>query len=169
MSDDQLLTRDELLQQTEAVWNDLQTYLDSRTAEQLTQPTDAAGWTAKDHVIHIAAWERATIALLAGKSKREAMDISVEVWELDDDDATNAVLQTRYKDMPLDEVLQTSKATHHHLMTLLNGLTEADLRLPYRHYQPSSNDEHPLVQWLPWDTFYHYRDHLTWIKAIVDA
>lgn len=164
---DNSLTRENLMRQIELSWNELQTYLASLTEEQLTVPTDVAGWTAKNHVIHVAMWEKAALALLEGKSKREVLDITPEIWE-QDDDPINAVIQQRHHDMPLDEVMQTLRQHHEHILQKLNTMTEADLLLPYRHYQPNSTEERPIIQWVMWDTIHHYREHIPWIAAIVE-
>jgi hypothetical protein len=165
MSGSDPLTRESLLRQIEGGWNELEDYLATLTEEQLTRPQDAAGWTVKDHILHIALWEKAALALLEGKSKRAALEVAPETWEAGDD-AINAVIQQRTHDMPLDEALQTLQQTHARLMQKLGTMTEADLLLPYHHYQADSNDERPLLQWLPWDTVYHYRDHLPWMAAL---
>lgn len=166
---DSALNRENLIRQFESNWNELHTYLESLTKEQFTQPTDVAGWTVKDHVIHLAIWLNASLAMLEGKSKRKVMDIAPEVWEQNDDAySINVVIQQRYHDMPLTEVMQTFQQNHERMMQKIETLTEEDLQLPYSHYQPDSTEDLPIIQFIVWDTFEHYREHIPWIKAIVE-
>jgi hypothetical protein len=112
-------------------------------------------------------WASATLAMIEGKSKRETLNIPVDVWE-QDDDPINVVMQERYRDMLLEQVMQTLRQNHERIVQKLNGMTEADLLLPYRHYQPQSSDERPIIDYVMWDIPNHYRQHIPWIRAIVE-
>ena len=159
-------TREELLRNLETHWNELLGFFASLTDAQLTGPTDAAGWTVKDHAIHIAMWEKAALALLNARSRREAIEIPQEIWDLGEDDPNNAYMQQRHRDMPLSEVMQTLRDVHAQVVQKLDSMTEDELILPYSHYNATSDDQRPLMQWLPWETYYHYRDHIPWMQAI---
>ena len=164
---DEMLTREVLLQEIDESWDKLMSFVDSLTEAQLTQPTDPAGWTVKDHLIHLAVWEKAALGLLDGKTKRDVLDIAPEVWE-QGDDPINAVLQERYQDMPLDEVLKTLRDQHETTVQRLTAMTEADLQLPYRHYQPNSTEERPIILWMDGDTSLHYLEHIPWMAKIAE-
>jgi hypothetical protein len=164
---DNTLSRESLLREIQTSWNELLRYLNSVSEEQLTIPTDAAGWTAKDHVIHLAVWESAAHAMLEGKSKREFLNISPEVWE-QDDDPINAVLQERYEEMSIAEVIWTLHENHERLMKKLNSMSEADFQLPYSHYQGQSSESRPIIDYVHWDTVNHYGQHLDWIRTIIE-
>ena len=169
MSDfDKSLTRENLLLQMDLIWNELQSFLASLTDEQLTVPIDAGAWTVKDHLIHLALLENAQVSLLDGKSRRESLDIAPDVWEALDGDASNALIQQRYHEMPLDEVMQKLRQTREATLKKLATLTQEDLLLPYHHYQPNSTEERPIIMWLMAETVKHYHDHMPWIVAIVE-
>lgn len=166
MSDHDALTKENLLRRMETGWNEIQVFLGTLSETQLTVPTDAAGWTAKDHVIHLAMGEDSAYALLNGQPLREAMDIDPDTWK-QGDDAINAVLQQRYRDLSLDEVLAIFRRNHERLVAKIKSMTEEQLLLPYRHYDTNTDDERPVIWWVISNTMMHYGDHIPWIKAIV--
>lgn len=166
MSDQDAINKANLLRRIEKGWNDFQAYLGTLSDVQLTEPADAAGWTAKDHLIHLAIWEEGVIALLEGQSQRAGMAIDQATWQRGED-AINAAIQKRYHDLPLDEVRQTLRQTHERLLAQINSLVDDDLLRPYRHYQPDSDREQPVVAWIVGNTFEHYAEHRPWIAAIV--
>lgn len=164
---DNSLTREKLMQQIESSWNELQTYLSSLTEEQLTRPTDTAGWTVKDHLIHLAVWVNAGLEMLERKSKRIILDINPEIWE-QGEDPINAVLYERYQKIPLNEAIQALQQNHEKFLKKVNIMTEGDLQLPHSHYQPDSTEKRPIIDFIFWDTAEHYREHIPWIQAIVE-
>jgi hypothetical protein len=50
------LTKQELIIKMNEGLRDFLTFLDQYSDEQLLQPTDAAGWNARDHITHLAVW-----------------------------------------------------------------------------------------------------------------
>ncbi len=79
--DDMVSSRVELLQNIDAGWNRFYGYLKTLSDEQLSTPTDASGWTVKDHLTHLAIWEDGIYGLLMGHSRREQMGIDEATWQ----------------------------------------------------------------------------------------
>lgn len=155
----------ELLRRIECGWDKLWAYLGTLTPDQLTQKTDAGGWTIKDHVIHLAMWEYGVMALLDGKSQLEAMGVGEATWEIGFD-ALNALIQERNREMSLEQVYTTFRSLHAQTVERIAQLSDEDLQRPTRYFQPASDQEHPILGWLVADTYRHYIEHLPWIKAI---
>jgi hypothetical protein len=168
MIDTNAMSKDELVANIERGWNDFGAFLQPLTDEQLTRPTDAAGWTAKDHLIHIAAWEDSVNALLQGLARHEYMGIDEAMWESGDVDQINAVIQQRFKDMSLEEVWKTLGDVHQQLMEKIHAMSDDDLKRPYRTFQPTSTREAPIINWIIGNTYEHYAEHTPWITAIVN-
>lgn len=167
MADQGLMSGTELLRRIENGWNDFNAYLKTLTEAQLTQPTDAAGWTVKDHIIHLSAWEEGTLALLRRQSRREAMGVDEDTWKNGGFDGINAIIQQRCKDMLLEEVMRTFDNVHRQLVDKVRAMSDEDLQRPFRDYEPASTRENPVIGWIIGNTYEHYAEHQPWIAAIV--
>lgn len=169
MSETPYPTKAEVLSRVDSGWNDLQNYLASLSFEQVLNPTDAAGWTAKDHLTHLAAWEDSVWALLEGKPRAEYMGLTPELWATEDYDAINAVLREKYKDMDIGALREWFFGVHERLVEKVRSLSEAELMRPYNTYQPGSKWDLPAIHWVIIDTYEHYEEHQQWIANIVSG
>ncbi len=168
MSEAQAMTRDELLAAVESGWNEFQAFLETLTYEQVTIPTDAAGWTAKDHIAHLADWEDTINALLEKTPRWERIGIDRDLWETNDWDKVNAILQQRAKNLSLGELKDRFFGIHARMIEQLKTLSDADLQRPYKEYQPGSTLDVPISYWFEIDTYHHYAEHTPWIAAIAE-
>jgi uncharacterized protein (TIGR03083 family) len=169
MTEQQTITKADLLAEIERDWTKLSTALDQLTETQLTTPTDTQGWTAKDHVIHIIAWERSVVTMLRGKPRHEGLGVAENLYLTGDMDAINAVIQTQHQALPLAEALAQLRQTHQQLLTLLEPLTDQDLQQPYRHYlpdEPGEGDGPLAINVVYANSTEHFREHLDWIEDL---
>lgn len=160
-------SKPELMARIHTSWDKFQAYLSTLSEEQLTGPTDAAGWTAKDHIMHLAVWEDGIAALLDKQPRDAQMGIDTQLWLTGDYDHINDTIQKRFADKPLDEVLQTFKTVHARVVAKLESMTEEELLRPYSDYQPGADRDAPVIGWVVGNTFEHYEEHHPWIVKIV--
>ncbi len=169
MTEQAPVTKAELLSRLEKGWNDFHAYIGTLTEKQLTEPTDAAGWTVKDHIIHLAVWEDGIDALLNKQSRYERMGVDKETFDSGDYDRENAIIQQQHKDRSLMEVFDAFKTVHERLVATIESLSDDDLKRPYNYYQPEYKTERPVVGWIVGNTYGHYAEHIPWIAEIVKA
>ena len=163
------MTKDELLKNIHDGFHKFMTYLDTLSEADFITRTDAAGWTVKDHLMHLAVWEDGVWALLNHQSRHEHMGLESATWERGDFDEMNAVIQQQHRDKPLGEVLQTFRDAHRRMVTKIEMLAEDDLQRPYDHYQPGAGRNAPVIDWISSDSYEHYEEHRPWIEAIVSG
>lgn len=150
-------------------WSELNALVESLGPRGLTI-TGADGWAVKDHLVHIAAWERSLIALLEGTDRHEAMGVGPEA---EDTDAINAAVWAMHREKTPEQALAYFRETHAALMKVLLTMSDADLKLSYNHYQANepreSSDDRPVMEWVAGDTYEHYAEHLGWISQLMES
>lgn len=157
-----------LLKKTRASWDALNAYVATLTEDHLTQPTDAAGWTVKDHLMHLAVWEDGVRALLNHQNRFLQMGVNEAAWKRWDFDEINGIIQQSHKDKSWAQVEQERHAIHDRFVAQIDSMTDADLERPMRDFSPESTSDNPVKQTIIGDAYSHYDEHLPWIKAIVE-
>ena len=116
----------------------------------------AGSWSAKDHLAHVAAWERRLLGEIQGDRVAERFGLDETVYETMNTDAFNAMLHARHRDDPPTAVRAEFRASGEALRTAISKLSDADLLQPVR---PDDPDGETLVDTIAWDTFTHYPEH----------
>lgn len=168
MTAQRVTTKAELIRAIEHTWPALNTALDRLTPSQLMRK-DGEGWTVKDHVTHMAAWERSVVFLLQGKPRHEGLHVDEAIYNAGVEQV-NIVVQQQHADLSWNDTLAQLRDVHQQMMTLLDALSDADLQQPYRHYlpdEPGDDDGRPVLNIVCGDTADHFREHQGWIESLV--
>ena len=157
----------ELLRDIDAAWNALSGAIAQLSDGQMTERTDAAGWTVKDHLAHLAAWENSVLVILRDRRpQHEGLGVDKATWDAEDIDATNEAVRRDNADAPLDEVRTRLETVHAQLVETILEITDAELRLPVDHWVRGGG-EFPVVHKITGNTSEHYPEHREWLLAIV--
>jgi hypothetical protein len=164
-------TKSQLFAEIDKAWAALECYLARLSEAQMTTVHDEHGWTVRDHLTHMAAWEDSVVFFLQGKPRYEALGVEESLFSNGPFDDMNEVIQQLRKDLSLAEATAQLQSTHGQLMSLLQPLTDADLNHPLRHYLPSSpaSDRRRAIDLIRDNTAGHFSEHLGWIEALVAA
>src|SRR5437588_12105434 len=113
-----------LLQRIERSWASLDRLTAELSSQQLTTP-GPDGWSAKDHLAHLAAWNLSLVALLEGRDR----DAALGVWDVpsEDVDVVNDLLHRRHLGLVADEVRALQLGSRQLVREALAGLGDQDL------------------------------------------
>jgi len=122
----------------------------------------SGGWSAKDHVAHVAAWERRLVGEVRGDRAAARFGLDEATFGAATGDVLNAMLLARHRDDAPATVRVEFRASGEGLRAAFAELSDADLMRPVRPDDPAVET---LVDLIAWDTFKHYPEH---IAAITD-
>lgn len=165
MTDSTTIDKATLLANMQSGWQELLAFIATLTPEQQTIPTDAAGWTVKDHLMHLAVWQEGVLAMLEGHNRRKTMGVPQSVWETRDFDPINDFIFQNHHDKSISEVLQILHDTQERFSAKVATMSEADYQRP----NPESPAGTRMIEYIISDSYEHYAAHIPWMQAIVAA
>ncbi len=122
------------------------------------------GWSAKDHLAHVAAWERRLGGELRGDRAAERFGLDESAFNATDTDDFNALLYARYRDEPPVTVRAEFQDSGEALRAAIAALSDADLQQPVRPDDPGVDT---LLELIAWDTYRHYPEHVAAVTGDV--
>jgi hypothetical protein len=136
-----------------------------------TEPALAGGWSVKDLIAHVAAYENWTAAQIRAANEgraptnRELYGVDEvpddpEGWDLD---RQNAAIYARYKEIPLSEVMTFSRQAFADLIAAVEGVSEEDFTMTGA--QTWTGDR-TLLEVVPEQSYAHYAQHADELQSI---
>lgn len=161
-----LRTKQDLIADARATATALFRYAELQPDEIWLEPTDAAGWNLRDHIAHVAWWDKADVAQMRdGASEQVVLGVSDAVWSKGVD-AINEVIRARTIDASPDEVRALWQESQADLFALLASWPERQYQAPAREVGFVDEGEVRLIDVLTDLLGKHYREHLGYITAI---
>ncbi len=166
------MTKTELLERMEAGRAEWERTLVQIAEPNLSAPLLRDGWSVKDVIAHVMAYERWTAAQLRAATRgdepspRELYDADEVPPGVDtfDTDARNLALYAHYRETPLAEVLAGSQRAFDELVAVVQETPEEQLA------DPNLSDWLGGTSWLdfiPQQSHEHYEQHLPELRELV--
>ncbi len=116
---------------------------------QMTVAPIGGGWSIKDNLAHLTAWHAILrVFHIEGRPFHEAVPGITADYVKDDIDTINDDIYRRDRDLPLAEVLDSFRGSHQQMLTLIEGMSEAEL---FRSYTPQGRTHSgQLIEWIAW-------------------
>lgn len=126
-------------------------------------------WSVKDHLAHIAEWERACAAVLDRRPQYEGFALDPSRYAELELDPLNEVLYQRNRDLSIGDVKDMARRAHADIIALLSRLSDADVGKSIAEYGADATDNRPLLAKIAGDTYGHYAEHVPWIRELLAA
>lgn len=155
------MNRTELLSQVRAGRERFEKALAQVDNARMAEALLYKAWSVKDLLAHVGEWEQwaAHIVDDATRGKRPAN--AIEPSKLDE---INAELKRKHHDRSLPDVRQFERDAYDALLVSVSQATDDDLFNP-QHFDWANGQ--PLANWVVWNTYEHYDEHLVELNALI--
>lgn len=162
------MSKTELMDRISQAWERLQRVLAPLDETQLSRPGPEM-WAIKDHLNHLAGWERGVAWLLSGRSRFEGMGVTQEEWGALEMDQVNNLIYERSRERTGAEALAALRDAHQDMLDALAPMGDADLLRPYTDFDPQAERfaGRPIINWIVGDTFEHFEEHLEYVRLLL--
>jgi len=133
----------------------------SLSEEQMLAAVLDAGWTVKDHLSHITAWERMIVAHLQDGSDADIANMDAASYAAATLDELNDRLYRMSRDRPVADVLREFAEAHEAIVAFIAAMPEQRLAAPYWDDDPTMR---AVLEKISGDTYLHYQEHVAWIN-----
>lgn len=167
MSEPTLSTLADLDRVLAAAWSDLASLLAGLSETDLLAE-DAAGWTIRDHLTHLVAWEDSVAALFQGRQRHEGLGVDATFYAEASFDEINDVIMRGQRHLTRHEALASLRRSHDALLAGIRLLSDADLNRTVADFFPQAarDDDRRMIDFIYENSAGHFAEHLEWMQAI---
>jgi uncharacterized damage-inducible protein DinB len=159
---------DEVLENIRKARAELEASFAGLSEKQMTGPVTEGGWSIKDHLAHIAEYQRRALAVIAGLHQADGFGIDRETFEqFEDVHAVNEFLFQRNRDQELSDVLEDFRETHRIVEATVEQMSDADMQ---KKLSGKIAERFPrVVDLLNFNIARHDRVHIKDIQALAET
>ena len=160
--------KSDVLTSIQVGYDQIESLVASLTEAQLTTPP-TGGWSIKDHLVHLTAWERLLLHRIHGHPEREHEVLGLDpaaYAALSDWDSINSIIYQRGRDRPLPDALAEFRDVYREVVAAVERATDEELARPWPPNEPGAP---PLIANVAGNTYEHFAEHLDDIHAILDT
>jgi uncharacterized protein (TIGR03083 family) len=157
--------RSALLARVDRSWTALDEMVAAASEDRLIAPGPDGGWSVRDHLAHLSAWEGRLLAFIDGRGLAEHFGLEQAAFDALGIDGLNDRLAERARTRSLADVLTGWRETHRRLRAVLE---RTDLT------EPVPNPDHPgdvepllASGVLRANTYRHFDEHAALIRQLL--
>jgi hypothetical protein len=152
-----------LLEKMNCGYAAFQTLLAVLGEAQMTRAGVNGGWSIKDVLTHLTAWQRAMMDRLQAAARNEKPTLTVDLTD-EEIDRLNEQFYQEGKARPLVEVLTDFRTTYLQIVEVVQALPWEDLADAHRFAWQNGI---PLWRYVAGDTYEHYQEHIESIREFL--